>query len=273
MSVEEARRNVEEKRRVFGDEALETLDSLSLLATALRDAGKYVEARRMVEELIRTRSRLYLNDEYAIQRLSLILGSILFAMGDFPSARVLEEGVLESFDKTSGVDSGASLTAARHLSNTLRALSDFSSLADLEQRIVDTLRRTRGEADADTLQAMSRLAQTKRQLADFQAAKDLDTMVIEIAERSGVDQRTVIEAKCNLFADLAQLKEEKARLRLLTEIYEESDRYLAKGDPLRKRIDRNRKLIKPLLRVARKQAEAAGGADDDGPRLHLPDTL
>jgi len=102
MSVEEARRDVEEKRRIYGDDALETLDAMSLLATALRDSGKHGEARRLIEELIRTRFSLYLNDEYAIQRLSLILGTVLFALGELSSARVLEEGVLEWFDKTSG---------------------------------------------------------------------------------------------------------------------------------------------------------------------------
>ena len=273
MSVEEARREVENKRRIFGDEHLETLDSMSLLATALRDSGKYQEARATVEELIRTRSRLYTNDEYAIQRLSLILGTVLFALGELSSAKILEEGVLESFDRMSGIDSDASLTAARHLSNTLRASRDYRSLADIEQRILDSLRRTRGESHRDTVQAMGRLAQTRRQTADFQAAKDLDTMVIEIAERHGFEERTIIEAKCNLFADLAQLNDYEARVQLLLQIYEESDRYLQKGDPLRRRIDRNRKLVKPLLRVAKKGATSHEALDREVPQLHLPDML
>jgi tetratricopeptide (TPR) repeat protein len=272
MSVDDARRDVERKRQLLGDGDPDTLDSVSLLATALRDSGRYQEARETVEELIRTRSRLFTDDDYAIQRLSLILGTVLFGLGEFSSARVLEVGVLESVDTMFGPDSNASLTAARHLSNTLRAMGDYESLEVLEQRVLDTLRRTLGESHADTVQAMGRLAQTKRQTADFQGAKDLDTMVIEIAERNGFAARTIIEAKCQLFADLTLLDDYHARVRLLLEIYEESDRSLPKGDPLRRRINRNRKLVKPLLRAAKK----AGGYDDaldDVARLHIPDTL
>jgi tetratricopeptide (TPR) repeat protein len=273
MSVEEARREVEEKRRLYGDDHLETLDSMSLLATALRDAGKHQEARSMVEELIRTRSRLHTHDEYAIQRLSLILATVIFALGDFPSARILEEGALETFDKMSGPDSTASLTAARHLSNTLRVMSDFASLAVVEERILATLRRTLGESHRDTVQAMSRLARTRRQTSEFQAAKDLDTMVIEIAGRNGFDARMILEAKCDLFADLTLLDDYQGRVTLLLEIYEESDRTLPKGDPLRKRIDRNRKFVKPLLRTAKKSRKFSASSDDEFPQLHIPDTL
>jgi hypothetical protein len=275
MSVEDARREVEEKRRLFGDEHLETLDSMSLLATALRDAGKNQEARAMVEGLIRTRSRLYTHDEYAIQRLSLILATVLFALGELPSARILEEGALETFDKMSGPDSTASLTAARHLSNTLRVMGEFPALALLEERILATLRRTLGEAHPDTVLAMRRLARTRRQTAEYLAARDLDTMVIEIAERNHFDRRMILEAKCDLFADLAHLDDYQGRVKLLVEIYDESDRTLPKGDPLRKRIDRNRKLVKPLLRSAekaRKRSTPSEG-EDDFPTLDIPDTL
>ena len=273
MSIEEARRDVDSKRRSFGDEHPETLDSLSRLATELRDAGQYQRARDAVEELIRMRYRLYPNDEYAIQRLTLILGTVLLALGDLSSARILEEGVLESQDRMYGSDSVSSLTAARHLSNTLRKMGDYPELANVQQRILDSLLRTIGEAHADTLLAMSQLAETRRSLGDFESAMDLDTMVIEIAERHEFNPRTAIEAKCRLFSDLTQLKEYDARLVILLQIFEESEEHLPKADPLRKRISRARRLAKPFLKVLERAAKSGEPVDASHIRLRLPDSI
>jgi len=273
MSIEEARRDVDSKRRSFGDEHPETLDSLSRLATELRDAGQYQRARDAVEDLIRTRNRLYPNDEYAIQRLTLILGTVLLALGELPSARILEEGVLESQDRMHGADSASSLIAARHLSNTLRKMGDYPALANVQQRILDSILRTVGEGHADTLLAMSQLAQTRRLMEDFESARDLDSMVIEIAERHEFNPRTAIEAKCSLFYDLSQLKEYDARLVLLLQIFEESEQHLPKADPLRKRISRARKLAKPFLKILQREAKSGKPVDAYDIRLRLPDSI
>ncbi len=273
MSIEEARRDVESKRRSFGDEHPETLDSRSHLATELRDAGQYQKAREAVEELIRTRSRLYPNDEYAIQRLTLILGTVLLALGEFSSARILEEGVLEAQDRMYGPDSASSLIAARHLSNALRKMRNYPELANIQQRILDSLLRTVGEGHPDTLLAMSQLAETRRLMGDFESARDLDTMVIEIAERHELNPRTAIEAKCSLFYDLSQLKEYDARLVLLLQIFEESEERLPKDDPIRKRISRARKLAKPFLKVMRRAAKSGEPVDPHDIRLRLPDSI
>lgn len=211
---EEARRDVDNNRRTLGAEHPETLDSLSRLATDLRHAGQYPEARETVERLIRTRYRLYPNDEYAIERLTLILGTVLLALGELSSARILEEGVLESQDRRYGADSASSLIATRHLSNILREMGDYSALANVQQRILDSLLRTVGEGNADTLLAISQIAETRRLSGDFQSSRNLCIMVIEIAERHELNPRIVIEAKCRLFYDLTQLKEYDARLKL-----------------------------------------------------------
>jgi hypothetical protein len=73
-------------------------------------------------------------------------------------------------------------------------------------------------------------------------------------------ERLAIEARCDLFDDLKELNDGEGMLVVLERLYEDASRVLPKGDPLRKRVERHKPLMKTLLRAGRARRAGRLGA-------------
>jgi Mg2+ and Co2+ transporter CorA len=259
VTSEEALAAVEVSRAQFGEDHVGTLDKMRDLAIAYIEEGRASEAGALARSLLATREMLFANDDYEIQQLLLILSLAISNEGDLAGARLLQEGVLEEYDRMFGPDSPSAVIAGRHLSETLRLQEDHSALLLVEDRILSTRLRTLGEVHPDTVLAMRLLAQTNRALNRFLEARDLDQRAIEIIERTAMGDRLAIEVRCDLFLDLKGLNDGDGMLMVLKRLYDDTSRLLSKNDPLRKRVERHKPLMKVLLRTSKAQRGDAGG--------------
>jgi hypothetical protein len=250
--ISEARQKLEIDRERMGAEHPETLSDMMHLAVLFSDADKSEEAEKLLADLLRIRIRISGSHDYEVQKVALKLGDVLQIRGNYASARVMHEGVLQVLSGVYGSDSDVATTAATHLAKTLDGLGDIERLREIQERIVENNSQNLGVAHLDTLRAVTNLAETMRKLGDFASARDLDLKVLNEAKGNCLDSHIAIRAQMNLLTDLTELKEWKIRANLIDDLRENVGN-LPRGDPLRKQLQKTLTLMKPFLKAARER--------------------
>ncbi|PTQ79593.1 tetratricopeptide repeat protein [Nitrosospira multiformis] len=156
----------------------------------------------------------------------------LWAQGNLPVARVLQENVLKVRQRVLGEDHAQTLTAMNNLALTLAAQGDYAAARVLEEKVLEIRRQVLGEEHPDTLTSMNNLAWTLRAQGDLPAALTLEETVLEInREVLGEEHPDTLTSMNNLALTLYEQGDLSAARALQEKVFEMQRWILGEGHP------------------------------------------
>jgi tetratricopeptide repeat protein len=128
------------------------------LDLALREMGRYAEARNLAEDALTRYSPTLGEDHRDTLSFASSLATSLRELGEVQAARDLDQGTLERRRRNLGEDDSATLRSARHLAIDLRLLGEAQAARDLDEVILARCRQALGKDHPDTLRCAANLA-------------------------------------------------------------------------------------------------------------------
>jgi tetratricopeptide (TPR) repeat protein len=139
------------RRTILGQEDSRTLNSLGLMASVLRDQGKYEEAEKMhrisLEGYEKVLGMEHPDTLVSVNNLALVLRD----QGKYEAAEEMHRRALEGKEKVLGVDHPETLTSVYCLAYLLHAKGQHDRASDLYQRAISGYRKTLGSHHPTTL--------------------------------------------------------------------------------------------------------------------------
>ena len=195
----------------LGDDHENTLTVAHYLAWALRDMGRYAEARELDEDTL-ARSRRVLGDDHPSTLASATaLAYDLRNLGEYQAARELNEDTLARYRRVLGDDHPHTLASAVNLAFDRRNLGEHQAARELNEDTLARYRRVLGDDHPSTLTSAHNLAFDLRRLSEYQAARELDEDTLARRRRVlGDDHPETLSSANNLAFGLRNLGEYQA---------------------------------------------------------------
>ena len=188
-----------------------TLWAASNLGLALREMGRYADARQLDEDTLARNRRIHGKDNPRSTLHSVgHLAADLRELGEVEAARDLDQYALDRRREILGLDHPDTLGSATALALDLRELGEVEAARDLDQDTLDRHRRSPllGRDHPDTLTSARNLAADLRMLGEAAAARELDADTLARCRRVlGEDNPGTLLSASNLAADLRMLEE------------------------------------------------------------------
>jgi hypothetical protein len=150
---------------------------------ALRELGRYGDARVLDEETLASYQRLYGANHVGTLTAANSLAIDLRALGEHREAYELDKDTLDCRRRMLGDDHPRTLRSANNLAADLHALREFDAARVLNEDTLDRRRRVLGDDHPDTLISASNLADDLRALGNHCAARELDVDTLERRRR------------------------------------------------------------------------------------------
>ena len=198
-------------RERFGGDDDRALAITHYLAWALRDMGRYAEARDLDKDTLARRRRVQGCDHPDTLRTAQGLAADLRMLGEVWAARELDEDTLARCRRVMGEDHPETLNAATNLAADLSELGEVPGARELGEDTLARRRHVQGCDHPDTLRTAQGLAADLRMLGEVWAARELDEDTLARCRRvMGEDHPETLNAATNLAADLRLLGEVRA---------------------------------------------------------------
>jgi tetratricopeptide (TPR) repeat protein len=193
-------------RDSLGPDHPDTLSAGHHLGHALRQMGRYREARQLSEDILARKRRVLGEDHPDTLASANGLAVGMRALGEHQAARELDEDTLARKRRVLGEDHPSALISANNLAEDLRDLGEHQAARELDEDTLVRYRRVLGEDHPDTLTSASNLADDLRALGEVQAARNLDQDTLDRKRRVlGEDHPSTLTSANNLAADLRAL--------------------------------------------------------------------
>ncbi|KAJ6459236.1 P-loop containing nucleoside triphosphate hydrolase protein [Mycena sanguinolenta] len=170
---------VENQRKIYGEDGLNTLRAIDNLADSYRTLGQFKEAEKLQVEVLEKWRRLLGEDDLDTVSAMHNLAATYQDLGRFEDARKLEVDVLEKQKKLLGYDHPDTLDAMYNLALTYNNLEQFEEAAKLYIAVVEKWKQLAGDDHPRALDAMQSLAITYGTLGRFEEAEKLEVVVLE----------------------------------------------------------------------------------------------
>ncbi|KAF7371409.1 FabD/lysophospholipase-like protein [Mycena sanguinolenta] len=190
---------VEKKRRLHGEDSLNTLAAITNLADIYYRLGQLEVAEKFqVNMLEKRRMLLGENDLGTVNAMNNLANTYRY-LGRFEDTRRLGVEVLKKRRKLLGGDHPETLDAMHNLAITYRNLEQFEEAANLHLVVVEKWKQLTGDDHPKTLDAMESLANTYDNLGCFEEAEKLKVLVLEKRKNIfGEDHSDTLAAMNNL---------------------------------------------------------------------------
>jgi tetratricopeptide (TPR) repeat protein len=219
-------------RNQLGPDDDGTLRVAAALAYALRELGRYPEARELQEDTLNRRRRVLGEDDPDTLASATSLAIVLRALGDLRAARELDEDTLARYRRVLGDDHRQTLRTASNLANDLYALGETMAARELQEDTLIRRQRVLGEDHIDTLASAESLALALRALGDLRAARELDEDTLARRRHVlGKDHPHTLTSASNLAGDLRALGEHQAARELDEDTLARRRRVLGEDHP------------------------------------------
>ena len=193
-------------RERLGDDHEDTRWVTNCLAWALRNMGRYAEARDLDQDTLDRTRRILGEDHRDTLACAIDLAADLRLLGEVQAARDLDQDTLDRMRRVRGEDHPDTLISASNLAIDLRGLGEVQAARDLDQDTLDRKRRIRGEDHPSTLNSATNLANDLRELGKVQAARDLEQDTLDRSRRIlGEDHPDTLISASNVANDLREL--------------------------------------------------------------------
>ena len=154
---------LEKRRRILGEEHLDTISAMNNLANTLGDQGQLDEAAKMKKEVLEKIRRI-LSEEHpdtisAINNLANTLGD----QGQLDKAAKMKKEVLEKMRRILGEEHPDTISAINNLASTLGDQGQLDEAAKMKKEVLEKRRRILGEEYPSTISAINNLVNTLRE--------------------------------------------------------------------------------------------------------------
>jgi len=192
-------RSLELRRRVSGDENVDTLTTMQELGELYIGAGKYSQAEGILAPLLATLRRKLGEYHQDTLRAMNDLAAVINYRGDYTQAAELRAKVLAGDRKVLGPEHPYTLVALSNLASTYSSLGRYSESAELFQQTIDIDKRVFGPNHPTTFSDMNGLAGVYRKQGDYVRAEALLREVLEGRRRTlGEEHRDTLLAVYHL---------------------------------------------------------------------------
>jgi hypothetical protein len=219
-------------RQQVGDDDEVTLTAANYAAWALREMGRFAEARDLDQDILDRVRRVLSDDDPHTLVAANDLASDLYRLGEVQAARDLDQDTLDRRRRVLGNDHPDTLGSASNLAGDLVELGEVQAARDLDQDTLDRKRRLFGDDHPDTLLSANGLAGDLRELGEVQAARDLDQDTLDRRRRVlGEDHPDTLATANNLATDLRELGKVQAARDLDQDTLDRKRRVLGNDHP------------------------------------------
>jgi len=219
------------RNRLGGDHE-NTCLAATYLAWALRDMGRYAEARELDEDTLARYRRVLGEGHPNTLNLANNLAANLRGLGEYQAARELDEDTLARRRRVLGEDHPNTLISANNLAGDLRDLGEYRAARELDEDALARYRRVLGEDHPRTLLLANNFANDLTNLGEYQAARELDEDILARRRRVlGEDHPDTLMSASNLSVDLTTLGEYQAARELDEDILARRRRVLGEDHP------------------------------------------
>jgi len=195
-------------RDQLGGDDPATLRAGTSVAVALAEMGRYAEARKLDEDTLERRRRLWGADHPRTLDSAGNLAAHLRTLGEVEAARDLDQDTLDRRRRVLGADHPDTLMSANNLAIDLSELGGVEAARDLDQDTLDRKRRVLGADHPSTLMSAGNLAVDLGALGEVEAARDLDQDTLDRKRRVlGPDHPSTLISANNLAVRLRALGE------------------------------------------------------------------
>jgi tetratricopeptide (TPR) repeat protein len=200
-------------RESLGPDHPHTLWAANNLAQALRDMGRYADARHLDEDTLARRRVLYGDDHPRTLASASNLAIDLSGLGELQAARELDEDTLTRRKRILGQNHRDTLNSARNLARILHMMGEIQEARNLNEETLERGRLAIGENDPETLATALNLSADIYELGDRQAAREmLEDVLAGLRSVLGKDHPYTLMAASNL-AEMLRFLEEHAKAR------------------------------------------------------------
>jgi tetratricopeptide (TPR) repeat protein len=219
-------------RNRLGPDHPDTLSAGHHLGHALRQMGRYSEARQLSEDVL-ARKRRVLGEDHPDTLVSANgLAVSMRALGEHQAARELDEDTLARKRRVLGEDHPSALISANNLAEDLSKLGEHQAARELYEDTLARRRRVLGKDHPDTLASANGLACDLGKLAEYQAARELDEDTLARRRRVlGKDHPDTLASANGLACDLGKLAEYQAARELDEDTLARRRRVLGEDHP------------------------------------------
>ncbi|HJM38927.1 MAG TPA: serine/threonine-protein kinase [Planctomycetota bacterium] len=193
------------------------LEATNSRAHALRELGRYDEAKASFRELLRLRENL--NGKNSVEALMAqdSLGVVEIKLGNYEKAEELLQNSFEGLKATLGLDNLSTLKTLNNLAGVHQRLGKINEAADAFELVLVERKRLLGEQHPQTLSALGNLGAHFATTGNFVRAASIFKKVLHLQEASlGVDHPSTLLTRHNLitlYQDLDRLEEAEAEAR------------------------------------------------------------
>jgi tetratricopeptide (TPR) repeat protein len=167
------------RERRLGREALDTLCSISMLASIVLSRGLWKEAEKLFVQVMETRkTKLGAGHPDTLTSMA-NLASTYWNQGRWDEAEKLEVQVMETSTTKLGADHPDTLTSMANLASTYRNQGRWDEAEKLFVQVIETSTTKLGAGHPDTLTSMAHLASTCREQGRWDKAEKLNVQVME----------------------------------------------------------------------------------------------
>jgi tetratricopeptide (TPR) repeat protein len=150
----------------LGHDDRQSLAVARYLAWALRDLGRYAEARDLDQETLDRNRRVHGDDDPSTLTSAASLAIDLSRLGDPQAARDLDQDTLDRRRRVLGEDHPDTLDSANNLASDLSQLGDLQAARDLHQDTLNRRRRVLGDDHPDTMTSTHNLEICQQKLSE-----------------------------------------------------------------------------------------------------------
>jgi tetratricopeptide (TPR) repeat protein len=187
------------KQKIFGDEAHDTVNSLSLLATVLSYQGKYEAAEEMHRRALAGREKvLGVKHPGTLNSLN-NLASVLQSQGQYEAAEEMYRRALAGREKVLGVEHPDTLTSLNNLALVLQSQGQYEAAEEMHRRALAGREKVLGVEHPDALNSLNNLASVLQDQGQYEAAEEMHRRALAGREKVlGVEHPETLTSLNNL---------------------------------------------------------------------------
>jgi tetratricopeptide (TPR) repeat protein len=201
LAYEKISETNELNKRLFSHLDLRSLNTSSLLASVLRELGKYKESEKLHRQVLKGREKVVGTKHPDTLASINNLAGVLRKQASYKEAEKLYRRALEKRKKLLGLEHPDTLTSFNNLASVLRYQEKFAEAADMHQRAWFGRIKVLGAEHPDTLISLDNLARTLRHQRKFKEAKEMHERVLRSREKElGSEHPTTLSSVHQLAA-------------------------------------------------------------------------
>ncbi|KAJ7439007.1 kinase-like domain-containing protein [Mycena galericulata] len=198
---------------------LDKLSSMSELASAHHQAGRFKEVEQLRLEIFEKQKQVRGDNDpdtlHAMHNLVVAYSEL----GKWKEAEELDVEVIKKRKPVLGADHPDTLRSMHHLAFTYSKLGKWKEAEELDVEVVKKRKQVLGEDHPDTLHSMNNLAVTYNNLGKLKEAKELDVEVMKKRKQVlGADHPDTLQSMSNLAVTYSKLGKSKEAEELEVEV-------------------------------------------------------